>query len=102
MTCNSRLKRTWICKGCTENKNCTGPKRCKNSKEPRVDKFTHTLNSREQQLLDEHRNKIEHCNGYLRRFWAINVKSVKLRTTCLFTIGCLLNNYMIPGIPFSF
>ena len=103
-TSNSRLKRKWVCKGCTARKTCTGPKRCKNNQEPQVDKFTHTLNSQEQQLLHEHRNKIEHCNGYLRRFRSINVKSVRLRSSYLFlvTIGCLLNNYMISGIPSSF
>lgn len=103
---SSKPNPNWICKGCTAGKTCTGPKMCRNrqNNHNNGDRFTHLLNIHEEKLLTDHRNKIEHCNGYLRRFKAINIKSVKLRSSYLFlvTLGCLLNNYMISGISCHF
>ena len=39
--------------------------------------MTHKLSHRDKLLLKQNRPKVEHVNGYLRRFRGINVKYVK-------------------------
>ena len=100
LTARTKL-RTYVCKSCQRQSPCSAPKTCSNNieyletlKTVPPTKYSHTLTTRETNLLQEHRNKIEHVNGEIRRFRAINLKCVRRIKyyTLLVTLGALLVN----------
>lgn len=89
---------SFICANCKKGKKCTNGKLCINSKK-RMDfttrRYTHTLRSRDRQLLKKYRNRVELVNANIRRYRGINIKCVKRIATyrCLLDLAVLVHNH---------
>lgn len=92
------LPKKFICKGCRTKKKCSNGVACVNSKKYRDPtkgpKMTHELTDQDHKLLKRYRNKVEHVNGYLRRFRGVNIKYSKSIGTyrAFVSLSILCNN----------